>query len=507
MEPDSATGERTRVSPSTGDPEGIAQLRAALEGAGYTDATVRAALDTEVSASRESAELPLYRRMLPEGEPLSTLIELFLLGVSVDARDAAAALAPLELERVEAMGLLTVTDDRVQPAVEIVPTNELLVACDSFREELDEPDHVLGVSPPARVLAALTVRREVDAALDLGTGNGIQALLAARHARRVVAVDINARALDYARFNAALNGAPAVELVRGDMFDPVVGSEFDLIVCNPPYVISPETEFTYRDSGFPGDSFCEGLVRRLPSHLREGGFAHVLVSWLHGREQDWEEPLRAWLQDSGCDALLLRYATHAPLDYAAGWNRPARDDPVAYADALDRWTGYLERLGAEAVSWGAIILRRSSGRNWIWGYTPPSDRITGASDHVLRLFDAHDFLAGLASNESLLDRVLKLAPDHRLDQTGRIEEGIRVVERTVLRLAEGLRFEVAVDPGTVEVLALVDGRRPLRDVLVDAARSAPASMTLDQFVESALPVVRRLIELGFLVPAEATAGQ
>lgn len=58
----------------------------------------------------------------------------------------------------------------------------------------------------ARLLAALTVRRSIGTALDLGTGGGVQALLAARHSRRVVAVDVNPRALRYTAFNARLNG-------------------------------------------------------------------------------------------------------------------------------------------------------------------------------------------------------------------------------------------------------------------------------------------------------------
>ena len=82
--------------------------------------------------------------------------------------------------------------------IELVPTEDLLLACDAFQKELTRPDHVLGVSPPARVLAWLTVREPVARALDLGTGNGHQALLAARHADHITAVDINPRALRFA---------------------------------------------------------------------------------------------------------------------------------------------------------------------------------------------------------------------------------------------------------------------------------------------------------------------
>src|SRR5262249_35357770 len=158
------------------------------------------------------------------------------------------------------------------------------------------------------------VREPVDRALDLGTGNGHHALLAARHAEQVTAIDINPRALRFARFNAIMNGA-SIDFREGSLFEPVAGETFDLIVSNPPYVISPESEIAYRDSGMPGDSFSETIVRRLPAHLEPGGIGVVLISWLHPREADWTLPVRGWLEGAGCDAMLLRYAVHAPLEY------------------------------------------------------------------------------------------------------------------------------------------------------------------------------------------------
>ena len=68
------------------------------------------------------------------------------------------------------------------------------------------------------------MRRPGEAALDLGTGCGIQALLAAKHAERVVATDVNPRALGFAAFNAALNGIETIELRDGSGFDPVRAS-------------------------------------------------------------------------------------------------------------------------------------------------------------------------------------------------------------------------------------------------------------------------------------------
>ncbi len=484
--------------PRCDDLEGIARLRSVLVEAGYTPDGVRDALLTEVSTGRDSAELPLYLRMLEGGGALATLIKLFLLDLDVPAADAETALPGLSLERLETMGVLGRLGDRVSSALELVPFDDLVIACDAFQKELATSDHVLGVSSPARVLAWLTVRSPAGRALDLGTGNGHQALLAARHAEQVTAIDINPRALRFAAFNAALNGVGGIDLREGNLFEPVAGERFDLIVCNPPYVVSPETDIVYRDGGLPGDSFSEKIVRELPGYLEPGGIGEVLVSWLHPLGGDWIAPVRRWVEDSGCDAILIRYAAHEPLDYAAAWNRPFRTNPELYAEKIARWMDYFDRIGVEEISWGALILRRREGKNWFFPYTSTTERITGASDQILRLMAAQDYLAA-TGDEEMLDGVFALSDEHRVDQTFRIEDGRELVDRNVLRLSAGLRFEVALGQSTERMLLLLDGEQPLGAVLVEAADGT--GLPPEEFIGRALPIVRRLIELGFVIPA------
>ena len=96
------------------------------------------------------------------------------------------------------------------------------------------------------VVAPILRAAQPNRALDVGTGSGVQALLAARHARRVVATDVNKRALLYAELNAALNGLENIEFRRGSLFEPAGGEYFDLVTCNAPYVVSPENRWAYR---------------------------------------------------------------------------------------------------------------------------------------------------------------------------------------------------------------------------------------------------------------------
>ena len=91
----------------------------------------------------------------------------------------------------------------------------------------DAHDFVPGIQSPSVTLAKLAVRRRIRRALDLGTGCGIQALLAAKHAEHVVATDVNPRALSFAAFNARLNGVENIEFRLGNSFEPVAGERFD----------------------------------------------------------------------------------------------------------------------------------------------------------------------------------------------------------------------------------------------------------------------------------------
>jgi SAM-dependent methyltransferase len=477
------------------------RLQTRLSQVGFTAAAVNNALGIQGPLERDLTQIPVYLRRLPAGDPLSTLVRLFQLGIPVDSDAAAQALRPLTLERVERMGLLRVVERAADPLVEISPVGGLWLVSDRTQRDADRPDHVLGLSPPASVLASLTVRQLVASALDLGAGSGIQALLAAQHATKVVATDINARALQFAKFNALLNGAANVEFRQGDLFAAVEGRAFDLIVCNPPYLVSPESGFAYRDNDLLGDAFCEQLVRQTPAFLVEGGFAHLLISWAHGETEEWSRPIRRWLCGSGCDALLLRYASYDPLMYTAACNRHLARDPSAYADALDRWLDYYRHGGIERISWGAIVLRRrGSSENWFWSYSPPAARMAPASEHILRLCAAQDYLQRLDSPQILLQEAFALVGGHRLEETVLFEDGMRRVQKSLLHLEGGLQPQVLLDRAAVQLLSALDGRRALRDALAKVARTADEPVADESFAASILPWITELVQLGFLVP-------
>ncbi|HET9241799.1 MAG TPA: methyltransferase, partial [Gaiella sp.] len=289
------------------------ELRAALERADFTTERIEAAFGGAV-LSTASAETAAHRRRLAGDDPFSTIARLFVLGDPVEPSVLEAALAPVALDDLAALGLLVVESESARATVRLLPHGDYILASDHVAAT-PSADWVAGIHAPSVTLAKLAVRRRSEVTLDVGTGCGIQALLAAKHSTRVVATDVNERALAFARFNAALNGIEAIDFRAGTLLEPVGEERFDLVVANPPYVISPDTTFAYRDSGLPRDTLCRRLVEGVPDVLAEGGFAHILVSWTHpsGDGDEWAEPLREWVRGSGCDAWLLHYRTDDAL--------------------------------------------------------------------------------------------------------------------------------------------------------------------------------------------------
>jgi len=113
--------------------------------------------------------------------------------------------------------------------------------------------------------------------LDMGTGSGVCAVFAARHARRVVAVDINAAAVRCAGINALLNHLEhKIDVRHGDLFAPVPEERFDLILFNPPFVQGAPRDD--RDRAWRSNDVAERFAAGLGAHLKSGGSALVLLS-------------------------------------------------------------------------------------------------------------------------------------------------------------------------------------------------------------------------------------
>ena len=493
MEPIRAVPPPGRPDPPRAEgAQAAVELARLLRLVGYEPHRIQQRLATGDQLLARSPELPSYLRRLGDADELAVLLRLFLLGVPV-TRTRLDELVGTQLQRcLMGAGLLVQDAEVVHGAARLVPHDELLIASDHAGAAEAHADHVPGVHRPSVALAHLTVRGEGERALDLCTGNGIQAILLAAHAERVVATDVNVRALAYAAFNAALNGVANIETRPGSFFEPVEGEQFDLVVANPPYVVSPESAYLFRDGGMSGDAISEHVVRATPAALAPGAFASVLIAWALDPDDPAERP-RSWLDGSGCDAFLLHTSTDDPIETATVWNRDLLDRPKAYAEALDRWLAYYRELGIEHLGYACLVLRkRSDGSDgWLDAQQLPRAALRPAGRHVKKLFETHDRLSEIDSDSVLLDRRLRVVDDAVVTQHTRFAGGRWHAEDLTLQLEQGLPFSAELDPPTARMIRELDGSRTLDEALA-------AAVDNDAARETGLALARRMLEIGFL---------
>ena len=482
--------------------KGFQALREALQRAGYDDEGLLGTLGPIEVPNRPGRELPYLKHLTRRGRPLDTLIRVFMLGLPVEeeaARDALGA----GLEPCARAGLVGTHGGEVQARAKLMPFRGLLLAVDQLAHEevTARPDQVMGLTYSTIVLANFTIRQRVSRTLDLGTGCGVQAFLAARHSGEVVGTDTNPRALEFAAFNAGLNACPEVRWLEGDGFEPVRGERFGLVVSNPPFAISPRRRLAYRDSGVEADGFARRLIEEAPAPLEEGGFCQIVCDWVHLAGQDPRERLAAWFEGSGCDAWVLKTGTSEAGEYAHMWIRdtePARTEEAA--QRYEEWMSYYAHAGIEAVSTGVIALRRRSGVvNWVRFDDMPEGMAGEFGEAVVLGFRLRDFLETARADEALLEGTFRLSPSLRLRQQAAWGQGGWRVETSQVGLERGLKFAGNVDRNALALLQRCDGQRRLREVLAEAAAALGA--TPERIAPQCLALLRRLIERGYVLPA------
>jgi methylase of polypeptide subunit release factors len=471
-------------------------LGRSLRNAGYSeDAIYRLLGDDAYAGDREDA--PVDARRLPN-TPLATVVRAFFLQLPVSKSEAVRALGPRGVEALEATGLAEVGEEVVSRS-RILPIGKLLLASDGYSRDVEDPsDYVATYTPTAQVLDSLTPRVQVERALDVGTGGGVHALLAAQHARSVVATDVNARALAYTRLNAALNSVANVETREGSLFEPVPGETFDLITCNAPYVVSPERRWAYRDSGFEADELSKQVVREAASHLAEGGFASVQVSWLAPDENRADERIVEWVKATGADGWILPTMSVDALEHATEWNSHLAG--AALTDALDEWTEYFKSLGVGWVSEGVVILHRQAGKEPTVRIDPiDEDDLDDAGEQIRRAFESRAELAAFNGKDELLDARLAIAMPLRIEEDLEPDDGRAIVVTGRIDITEGTKHEVETSSEAIEVIASLDSRQPLAEIIdVTAGELNLSEGEATRLRREVLNVSRELLELGAL---------
>ena len=145
-----------------------------------------------------------------------------------------------------------------------------------------------------------------------------------------------------------------------------------------------------------------------------------------------------------------------------------------------------------------MFRRRSEGPNWITVIAVPRSGINQAGPHLLRLFAARDLL-GAVSEDGLLAGRFRLHDDVRLEHALRPVDDGWSMETAELVLTDGLPFRSGLDDATTAVVRGLSGSRPLEEILSAAADEV--GVDRDRFVPAGVEFVRKLLELGYVIPA------
>lgn len=522
------------------DPELLAELRADLLAARFTNERVAELLGEDALAALQRdqpvpAQLRVHQLLgaEPTPDPCAVLTGLWLLGLELPAAQLQEALPRVGVEGLCRLNLVHPAapgsagarapaaghdGERYRPSVDLRPYQaeqahglcDLWVASDLPAAQVTgplPPEHVLGIGGASLTLAASIHRAPVRSALEIGTGCGIQLLHLLDHAEQVVATDLSRRALDFTRFNLVLNAAALrldprnlearVELVQGSLLEPVAGRRFDLIISNPPFVITPrpkheqvEARYTYRDGGRAGDLLMAELIAALPEHLAEAGTAQLLGNWEIQDQAAWDARPRLWCEafPAQVDAWFIQRDRQDSAEYAETWLRDAstQRDPESYRR---RYMEYLEDFasrGVLAVGFGMIFIRRRGAAPGPdpAGRIPPWRRfeeLAGAVEQPLGpVIGATATRAETVARDpqSVLEAVLTVAPDVTEERHQRF--GAVHPEVILARQGSGLRRSRAVSSAAAGFLGAADG-----EFQAAALTAAVASLLAEETTEQA----------------------
>jgi methylase of polypeptide subunit release factors len=327
--------------------------------------------------------------------PLVFALRLFVFMDPVTREEALETLASdtLLLALLEAGLLVERGADLVCPFL-LNLVEDQYVFCDELSNGAEA---VMGASATtAGLLQAAWPVKPLARVLDLGCGAGSAALMFAAGAAQVVGSDINPRAIVLANLNLALTDRDNVTFLAGDLFAPVGGQRFDLIVAQPPFVSKPDSEqaVTFLHGGARGDELLLRILSGLPARLAPGGRAVFLVDLPRYDDVSPAERIRTALGQGTFDLLLI---ASPPKDlgecvahYAAGRHPDLGDE---YERAVHTHLAHLVRFGITELRSMLLVVRATERTPWTHAIaTQAQARPTGVQ--IERLTAAQDLLAG-----------------------------------------------------------------------------------------------------------------
>lgn len=346
-------------------PRTTATLRTLLRDSGYDEAAIRALLKVESLQLIEPTRLHYYDRFFLPETPLADLVRLFLLRVALPEARVHALFGQALFDALARLGVLQPRAGRWAARVDIFCVEGLYLMTD-HRYMLDREADRLDESPvmyiglDSRGLVHAAPRKSCGKLLDICTGSGVQALSGSRYAREVVGIDLNPRAVRFARFNAQLNGIDNARFMLGDLYQPQHHARFDVILANPPFVPSPHGDLGFRDGGSTGEGVLRRIVNEAAAHLNPDGALCIVTDLVD--VPAYQAKLDAWWQGGAAHMLVLHTADRDEILFSVPHSHaPFGQRYEAYNEELDKWVRNYRDAGLKAVNFGYIFIRRLPG--------------------------------------------------------------------------------------------------------------------------------------------------
>jgi 16S rRNA G966 N2-methylase RsmD len=440
---------------------GLALFTDFLRASWFTEEAIRERLQLADPYALTPAWRGIWSRyVLDPRNPTDLLISVFLLNLSIHETVLAATLHADTLALLKELSLLVGTEDeKLACPVTVYPIGGIYVVTDWWHEHDGRsiaPTAVMALGRDSYGFARLAASGRGRAALDVCTGSGVIALTTSRNCDRVIGTDINPRAINFARFNALLNGIENCEFVEGHLFDPVQGMSFDLITANPPFVPSPARKLLFRDGGPKGEDVLGEIIQESRNYLADGGSCLIKTDLVHEADVTYDEKLRSWLGAGGGVAAILSEPAVSPFTYAM--QHIGQDVLQVPRAKLFDWIDHYRELGIEGIAHAYIVLKKtdrsSSAMRTLFIDGPFRQEIAmGAVDDMLRRIQ---ILASLSVTD------LRFHADYSLGQVALVRENVQLAPcRLPHIVADGLQrlggAAITVQSLTDELAAL--GRR------------------------------------------------
>src|SRR5277367_1331613 len=347
-------------------PEQFSLLRDHFSRTGFTEAAIRERLGFKPGRDLDLvgvSQRPPVKLAPTDG--LNGLILLFILGDPLPTAEAAHFFPAAVWEAMSRTKLLLpdpADANRTLATAALYPIRDLFIASDRWAEADHSPREPFSdivypaLTKSAKQFIDYTSFEPCEDFLELCAGTAPAALLAARSAKNVWATDIAERSVDFAKFNAALNGIHNVTFAAGDLYEPVQGRAFDRIAAHPPYVPVLKPAEIFYGGGEIGEEITKRVIAGLPDKLKPGGRLYCRTLGTERPGHPFEERIREWLGEKhmGFDVALFAVQKLEPRQFSLYETVSKSGGKEQFAE----WQRLFEKNEVQGLVVGIVVIQR-----------------------------------------------------------------------------------------------------------------------------------------------------